>query len=178
LLSVLTAAQPKIADYPFTTLAPNLGIVALGEYESCTLADIPGLIEGASRGRGLGHEFLRHIERTRALLLLVDAAAGDPGRACGMLRAELRAHRGRLERRPFAVVLTKADLVAPENAERVIAAARAWGQEHGARAVHLVSAVAGTGLDRLRHLLRDLQHAGRALDEPPPAAGGTTPPSA
>ena len=118
LLSVLTAARPKVADYPFTTLVPNLGIVDLGDYSSCTLADIPGLIEGASEGRGLGHEFLRHVERTRALLLLVDPSFEAPGRALDVLRGELACHGHRLTELPFAVAVTKRDLLDEEAAGR------------------------------------------------------------
>jgi GTP-binding protein len=115
LLSVVTAAQPKIADYPFTTLSPNLGVVAVGqpgdEY-SFVLADIPGLIEGAAQGVGLGHEFLRHIERTRLLIHLVDGASyeRDPWQEFQAINAELRQYDERLATRPQIVVLNKMDL--------------------------------------------------------------------
>jgi GTP-binding protein len=156
LLSVVSAARPKIADYPFTTLVPNLGIVDLGDYASCTLADIPGLIEGAARGKGLGHEFLRHVERTRALLLLVDPAVAPPSGSLDVLRRELVAHGERLADLPFAVVVTKLDLLDEEAAAAALADARAWSAAHGGQDVLGVSAVAGRGLTRLKHLLRRL----------------------
>jgi GTP-binding protein len=153
LLSVITAARPKVADYPFTTLVPNLGIVDLGEFRSCTLADIPGLIEGAAEGKGLGHEFLRHVERTRALLLLVDPAVAAPERALDMLREELARHGGRLAELPFAVVLTKQDLLDEAGLNEALAAAGGWGADHGAREVVSISAVTDQGLTELKHLL-------------------------
>ena len=156
LLSVVTSARPKVADYPFTTLVPNLGIVDLGDFTSCTLADIPGLIEGASQGKGLGHEFLRHVERTRALLLLVDPTYEPPARALTVLRRELAEHGHRLAELPFAVAVTKRDLQTPEEAEAVLEEAQAWGQEHGALEVIQISSVSRQGLDTLRHLLRKL----------------------
>ena len=156
LLSVITAAQPKVADYPFTTLSPNLGIVDLGEFRSCTLADIPGLIAGASEGKGLGHEFLRHIERTAGLLLMADTSLPDPLAELEALRLELGQHDQRLLELPFCVILTKADLLDPVAATRSQAAAAEWGRLHGARATLLISAVRGDGLDALRHLLREL----------------------
>ncbi len=156
LLSVVTAARPKVADYPFTTLVPNLGIVDLGDYASCTLADIPGLIEGASEGRGLGHEFLRHVERTRALLMLVDPAVAPPRASLDMLRGELSRYGGHLAGLPFAVVLTKADLLDAEAAAVALAEARAWAEAAGAVETLQISAVAGRGLAELRHLLRRL----------------------
>jgi len=160
LLSVITAARPKVADYPFTTLVPNLGIVDLGDFQSCTLADIPGLIEGAAEGKGLGHEFLRHVERTRALLLLVDPSYEPPRRALDVLRGELGRYGNRLIDLPFAVAVTKRDVLSPEAADLALAEARAWGQEHGAEAVLAISSVAGLGLDELRHLLRRLYRSG------------------
>jgi len=153
LLSVITAARPKVADYPFTTLAPNLGIVDLGDYQSCTLADIPGLIEGASDGKGLGHEFLRHVERTRALLLLVDPAYEEPRRSLDVLRRELREHGNRLADLPFAVAVTKQDLLAAEAAATALTQAQQWGAENGALAVLMISSVANLGLAELKHAL-------------------------
>lgn len=153
LLSVITAARPKVADYPFTTLVPNLGIVDLGDYQSCTLADIPGLIEGASEGKGLGHEFLRHVERTRALLLLVDATYETPGRALDVLRHELREHGKRLAELPFAVAVTKQDLLTPGDAAATLTEARAWGEDNGAQHVLMISSVAQQGLQELKHTL-------------------------
>jgi GTP-binding protein len=110
LLSVLTAARPKIAPYPFTTLAPNLGIVRPSELDSFVLADLPGLIEGASDGKGLGHDFLRHIERTRVLLFLIDVTSQHPREDLQVLKKELMAWHPDLDSRPALVVLSKGDL--------------------------------------------------------------------
>ena len=123
LLSVVTAAQPKIADYPFTTLSPNLGVVVVGQPGSrdeidFVLADIPGLIEGAAQGVGLGHEFLRHIDRTRLLIHMLDGASleRDPWQDFQTINQELREYDERLATRPQIVVLNKMDL--PEAQER------------------------------------------------------------
>ncbi len=110
LLSVVSAAKPKIANYPFTTLQPSLGVVTLDEYETMTLADIPGLIEGASDGVGLGHDFLRHVERTKVLIHLIDGAASDPLEDWAMINQELALYDIALEKRPQIVVLNKMDL--------------------------------------------------------------------
>ena len=110
LLARLTAARPKIANYPFTTLTPNLGVSG-GDEDRFVVADIPGLIEGASEGRGLGHRFLRHIVRCRALVLVVDLSSPDPAADLGVLRRELAAYDEELVARPAQVVGTKSDLV-------------------------------------------------------------------
>ena len=111
LLSRLSRARPKIADYPFTTLAPYLGIVSGPEFRSFTLADLPGLIEGASEGHGLGHQFLRHVERTRVLVHVVDLFAEDPVGAYRQIRGELEAYDGAdLASRPEVVAANKPDL--------------------------------------------------------------------
>jgi GTP-binding protein len=113
LLSVISAAQPKIASYPFTTLQPNLGLVTVGDYERFVAADIPGLIEGAHTGVGLGHDFLRHIERTRVIIHVVDAAGvdgRDPLDDFHQINAELRQYRPELAERPQVVALNKLDL--------------------------------------------------------------------
>lgn len=112
LISTLSAARPEIADYPFTTLQPHLGVVPLGEYDSFVMADIPGLIEGAHRGKGLGHQFLKHIQRTRFLLYLIDISewtTDDPVNALRVLREELSAFDRTIGQRAFAVVGTKVD---------------------------------------------------------------------
>jgi GTP-binding protein len=111
LLSVLTAARPKIAPYPFTTRHPNLGIVRPAEFASFVLADIPGLIEGAAEGKGLGFEFLRHVERTRVLVYLLDASSPRPREDLKVLRRELKKWNPDLVKRPGLVVLTKCDLL-------------------------------------------------------------------
>jgi GTP-binding protein len=118
LLSRVSAARPKVADYPFTTLEPHLGVVSVGDYDSFVLADIPGIIEGASRGKGLGLDFLRHIERTSVLVFVIDASAPEPARALAMLRAELAAHNVRLATRPAVVALNKIDLLTAAPGER------------------------------------------------------------
>ncbi len=112
LISTLSAARPEIADYPFTTLQPHLGVVPLGEYDSFVMADIPGLIQGAHKGKGLGHQFLKHIQRTRFLLYLVDISewtADDPVNTLHVLQEELSAFDRTLGQRAFAVVGTKID---------------------------------------------------------------------
>jgi GTP-binding protein len=120
LISVISAAKPKIADYPFTTLEPNLGVVRLGETEF-VVADVPGLIEGASEGRGLGHQFLRHVERARVLCVLVDlgwetSGAPEPGAQLTVLLRELEQHEPELARRPRVVVGSRADIGEPSPA--------------------------------------------------------------
>ncbi len=112
LISALSAARPEIADYPFTTLQPHLGVVPLGEYDSFVMADIPGLIEGAHRGKGLGHQFLKHVQRTRFLLYLLDVSewtTDDPVNALRVLQGEVSAFDRTLGQRAFAVVGTKID---------------------------------------------------------------------
>ena len=113
LLGALSAARPKVADYPFTTLVPNVGIVPYAEYRSFALADIPGLIEGAHEGRGLGHQFLRHVERCRLLVYLVDVSAEDPTHQLEILREELARYSPELATRPALVVLNKCDVITP-----------------------------------------------------------------
>ena len=110
LLSVLTSAKPKIADYPFTTIKPNLGIVKYNEYESFVMADIPGLIKGASMGKGLGHQFLKHIERNRIHIFLIDCKEENPNLIFETLKNELLSFNKALDKKPFLVCRTKIDL--------------------------------------------------------------------
>ena len=111
LLSVLSKARPKIADYPFTTLEPHLGIVKSGEYKSFLMADIPGIIEGASQGKGLGFKFLRHIERNRILLLLIDGSEMDPLKKVEAIKNELKTYNKSLLLKPIYVIRTKGDIL-------------------------------------------------------------------
>jgi GTP-binding protein len=118
LIRAVSAARPKVADYPFTTLHPNLGVVRIDESRSFVIADIPGLIEGAAEGAGLGHQFLRHLQRTRLLLHVVDLAAADATadtvRDAQAIVAELRKYDESLYRKPRWLVLNKIDLLPAE----------------------------------------------------------------
>ncbi len=142
LLSRITRARPKIADYPFTTLEPNLGIAALDAERTFVVADIPGLIEGASEGRGLGLQFLRHVERTRVLAFLVDSASEDPAATLALLEREISQYSATLAEKPRVVVLSKSDTLPPEEREGRPAAA-------GLPQARIISAHTGDGLREL-----------------------------
>jgi GTP-binding protein len=144
-LSVVSAAKPRIADYPFTTLHPQLGVVRLSHSQEFVVADIPGLIEGAHEGAGLGDRFLGHVERCAVLIHLIDGAAGNVVQAWRAIRAELAAYGGGLAAKPELIVLNKADAMTPrETSARRAALARASGAP-----VFVVSAIAGTGMPEL-----------------------------
>jgi GTPase len=145
LISVVSAARPKIADYPFTTLVPNLGVVRHPTGDGTVFADIPGLIEGAHLGTGLGHDFLRHIERTRLLLHLIDATAPDPIAAYTTIQAELQAYGHGLSDRPQIVVLNKIDAVDPKE----LANLQAELAQQTSAPIFTISAVTQTGLEPL-----------------------------
>ena len=112
LLSVLSNANPKIGNYPFTTINPNLGLVKFSEYKSFVMADIPGLIEGAGTGKGLGHQFLKHIERTRVLVFLIDINDPDPNESLNILIKEIENYNLDILKKPRIIVLTKSDTMA------------------------------------------------------------------
>ena len=119
LISVVSAARPKIADYPFTTLVPNLGVVSKPSGDGIVFADIPGLIEGASDGIGLGHDFLRHVERTKLLIHLIDVTQDDPVAAYHTIQEELLAYGHGLADKPQILALTKIDAMLPEDVEEI-----------------------------------------------------------
>lgn len=156
LLASVSRATPKIADYPFTTLTPNLGVVELPDARSFVMADIPGIIEGAHAGRGLGFQFLRHIERTRTLAILIPADALDPLLEYDRLRGEVRSYSEELAGKPHCVVFTKADLLPADWEPPRIEAPEAWGQ-------FVISAVAQRGLSPLLEGL--WAHAAAAVNE-------------
>jgi GTP-binding protein len=144
LISVISAARPKIADYPFTTLTPNLGIVRYAEGKSFTVADIPGLIEGAHKGKGLGIQFLRHIERTMVLVLLIESISSNPVQDYDVLRNELKSYNPSLLKKPRLVALTKIDLLSDKekkNLKRLSFGAKVR--------VYPLSAVTGEGVSNL-----------------------------
>src|SRR2546430_3465245 len=149
LISTISAAKPKIADYPFTTLEPHLGVVDLGDFRTFVVADIPGLIEGAHAGHGLGDRFLRHVERTKLLLHLVDVSSvsgRDPVNDYEVINHELAAYSSELGSRPQFVVATKIDaLDEPDRLERLRARAG-----HEGRGFFAISSVTGAGVDALR----------------------------
>ncbi|MGC8967059.1 MAG: GTPase ObgE [Thermus sp.] len=163
LLAATTRAHPKIAPYPFTTLTPNLGVVEVSEEERFTLADIPGIIAGASQGRGLGLEFLRHIARTRVLLYVLDATE-DPLSALRTLRREVGAYDRGLLLRPSLVALNKVDLLSPEEVGAQVA-----GLAQEGLPVVPVSALTGEGLPGLKEALHALVRAAPAPELPKPA---------
>ncbi|MBK8460306.1 MAG: GTPase ObgE [Micropruina sp.] len=165
LIAAISRARPKIADYPFTTLVPNLGVVVAGS-TTYTVADVPGLIEGASEGRGLGHDFLRHIERCQAIVHVIDCATYEPGRDpltdLDVIEGELAAHGG-LEDRPRMVALNKVDV--PDGAE--LAELVRGDLEARGLPVFAVSTKDGTGLQALTFAMAELVAARRAATPKP-----------
>jgi len=149
LISKISAAKPKIADYPFTTLKPNLGIVKYKNFQSFTIADIPGIIEGASEGKGLGHQFLRHIERTRIILFLIDINSENYQNDFNILMNELKIYSPKLIQKKMFLSLSKADLVDPERLKEV-----SRFKFKGIKDKPLIfSSISGFGLDRMMDIL-------------------------
>ena len=150
-LSVVSAAKPKIADYPFTTLHPQLGVIRLSNSEEFVLADIPGLIEGAHEGAGLGDRFLGHVERCAVLLHLIDGAAGDCVKAWRTVRGEMEAYGGGLADKPEIIGLNKSDAMTPrETSSRMAALRKASGCP-----VYLLSGVTGQGVPELLRVMQN-----------------------
>jgi GTP-binding protein len=146
LLSMVSAAHPKIADYPFTTKVPNLGIVALSDYRSFVMADIPGLIEGAHRGKGMGTQFLRHIQRTRVLVYLIDVTSKTPRQDLETLRNEMKSFDPGLIEKPSIVAFNKIDLV-------LARPVRVPGFSVDGNGIFFVSAATGENMDDLLNAL-------------------------
>ncbi len=158
LLSGVTNAKPKIANYHFTTLNPNLGVVDLQNGEGFVIADIPGLIEGASEGIGLGHEFLKHVERTKVLLHIVDAASvegRDPIEDIRTINNELKQYNEELAKKPQIIVANKIDAMLPEEAEEIVEKIREAFKEEG-YPVYAISAVSHNGIRELMFKVNDL----------------------
>lgn len=145
LLSRVTSATPKIADYPFTTLQPYLGIVKVGDFKSFVMADIPGIIEGASEGKGLGFQFLKHIERNRLLLFLIDSQNEDPLKTLKLLKDELYSYNQSLKEKSYIIVRSKFDLIINNEPQPK------WPLEIGDFID--ISAVTGFGIDKLIRII-------------------------
>jgi GTP-binding protein len=154
MISRISAARPKVADYPFTTLVPSLGVVRMGDHSSFVVADVPGLIEGAHEGAGLGHQFLRHVERTSVILHLIGIAAGDPDpvQAYGTIRHELEQYAENLAQKESIVALNKVDLI---DEEEKTAVADYFFKETRVHP-YLISAVSGEGVADLVRTLADV----------------------
>ena len=160
LVATVSAARPKIADYPFTTLVPSLGVVKVADYQSFVIADIPGIIEGAHEGKGLGLQFLKHIERNAVLLFMIPSTSDDPAREYDTLLSELRTFNPETLNKPRVVAISKMDLIPPGERER-------FGDEirksfAGAERILCISAVANIGMEELRRHLWEHVEARRA----------------
>jgi GTP-binding protein len=145
LISTISAAKPKIAEYPFTTLEPNLGIVRYRDYDGFTVADLPGLIEGAHTGKGLGIQFLKHVERTRVLLILIESLSEDYLRDLDVLRNELASYSKELSKKPWFVAISKIDTADDETRQRIAVLKDAMDV-----LVHSFSSVSGEGISELK----------------------------
>ncbi|MCX7272568.1 MAG: GTPase ObgE [Burkholderiales bacterium] len=175
LIAAVSNARPKIADYPFTTLHPNLGVVRVGPEKSFVVADIPGLIEGAAEGAGLGHQFLRHLQRTRLLLHLVDLMPfdpdADPARDARAIIKELRKYDPSLAEKPRWLVLNKIDMIPPPERPAVIEAflKKFRGRGRNALPVNKVFAISGLTREGCEEMLLEINLYLESLREPEPA---------
>ena len=151
-LAASSAAKPKIADYPFTTLTPNLGVIDLGPEQRFVLADIPGLIEGASEGAGLGMRFLGHVERTKALIHLIDGTMEDPVEAYRVIRQELKAYDPLLAKKTEIVAINKADSLDTAQRKSLVAAIKKVSKQ----TPHVISGVTGEGVQKLLYAVFDI----------------------
>jgi GTP-binding protein len=149
LISKVSAAKPKIADYPFTTLKPNLGIVQYRDFNSFTIADIPGIIEGAHLGKGLGHEFLKHIERTELLLLMIDSTSEDIKKDYEILLNELNSFSNYLSKKKKIIGISKIDLLSTEDVKKIKTKLEKMFNEE----IILFSAVSGLNIQKLIDML-------------------------
>lgn len=156
LLSSISAARPKIADYEFTTLEPSLGVVQLEGFKSFVMADIPGLIEGASQGKGLGIQFLKHIQRTKVLLFLIDINDADPVNQYEVLRNELITHDPMMDKKPHLIALSKIDTQTEESVEEIIEKLKKEFSAKMDEEIMAISSVSTKNLDRLRRRLYNL----------------------
>ena len=162
LVSSVSAAEPEVADYPFTTLTPQLGMVYVSEYETFVMADIPGIIEDAHEGKGLGLQFLRHIERTSVLLFVIPITSQDLGEEYEALLHELDSHEADLLNKPRVVALSKIDILAPD--ERELLPDVVADEFPDDVPLLPISAVADVGLDQLKYTLLDTVHSTRSAD--------------
>jgi GTP-binding protein len=174
-ISRVSAARPKIADYPFTTLVPNLGVISLSDGRTMVAADIPGLIEGAHLGVGMGIDFLRHIERTKVILYIVDASGEDPLREFRMVKNEVERYHGALMKKPFLIALNKTDMVDMDTIEVL---KRRFMPE--AETSFFISALTGAGVPALLEVLysmlascagQGIEPCGAAISDPGPGNG-------
>lgn len=166
LISVISAAKPKIADYPFTTLVPNLGVVSADDMQTFVVADIPGLIAGAHEGHGLGDQFLRHVERCSVLVHLVDLSANEsPEADAEVIARELELYSQTLAQKPRIIIGSKIDSEVPGNSDKL----RAYAEQHGYE-YHVISAVVGEGVKDLVRILARMVRAHGAHEEDAVAA--------
>ena len=156
LISHLSSAHPKIADYEFTTLEPCLGVVKVDDYKTFMIADIPGIIEGAHEGKGLGLRFLQHIERTRVLLFLIDITSENIGEKYDVLHNELHTYNPELDKRQKLIVLNKIDLLASEDQKHSIEHIKDELKEIGECPIIAISAVSGENLDALKYKIKNI----------------------
>jgi GTP-binding protein len=161
LLSVLSSARPKIADYEFTTLEPMLGVVYISDYQNFVMADIPGIIKGAHLGKGLGDQFLRHIQRTHLLLFLIDITTPDPLEAYRTLRSELYLYDSFMDKKPHLIVISKTDTLSPEDLKQKLTEIRNAFKKKYNDEIFAISAVSKDGLDELKYKIYNILQQSR-----------------
>ncbi|MDD3051845.1 MAG: GTPase ObgE [Candidatus Cloacimonetes bacterium] len=153
LISRISNARPKVADYKFTTLEPSLGVVQVGDYSSFVMADIPGIIEGAHEGKGLGLQFLRHIQRTKTLLFLIDVNSNDPLYDFQVLKKELHLYDPYLDKKPHVIALSKIDTIPPEDRDETLVIMKREFEKKLHENIFVISSVSNENLEKLKEFL-------------------------